>query len=449
MLAKWFGLFDSCKRKPVFSICFLLISSSCQSENTERQSEALLPTTFETIGYRFPYQTPSQEVKALHEQCHKHLNMPDKTKGVQICKDVKEKAPTWLPALYNLAVVESKSGNLKAAGQLLVTALSGDLPTFSIKWKNDKNLENLRKSRFAVDVDNSIEALTRAWRDAIDIGLPLVHWQPPGFSDDEYQRAPPTLLRAGVYLPETSRFIPAGPVTETAIASYLLKTQRQVIVVSARRYPSLNSSLGEVKVQLYDAVTGLSVGDQVSPPKGYEGPNAIELAMDANHVYMRAINSDVSNPELPLSSAWRAMTNKKVAQDITPQIKIVAEGTEVGVLAEEQSENKYRLLFAVGDKNQQWLVSNKSTCAWDTGDFPSPILNHKVEFDDRKGVKITVSEDAGNASAKIHHDGSLLLQLGLQTMLLPSGAASTRQAVALPKGLFLTPPMTEKTCFDL
>ncbi len=344
-------------------------------------------------------------------------------------------------ARYLTVVENSQQGKVAQARDILLSLLKEDLPRYSERWRNSDVLQPLRETEYANEIDQHIDALAARWRDTIVQGLPVLRWRAPGVSGDPFQRAAPQLLRAGMYLPEASRFVPLGPHTTNAIAVLHLPTRQQILVVYGVRYPGLSSGLDEVKVQLYDAVSADAIGLAVRSPHGYEGPQALELASDARGVYMRAINDVASYPDKPLVSDWQVVSGVAAIDGLKPKLRVMAEGSILGI-PEATAMSLSPIILA--QTEAAWRVSLEMGCTWNSGDQPKSILQYSIHHHQQ-----AIAEGAGGASIMVSTQGQLLVQTGQRVSQYPPNARTLEHGKALPEGLVLTDPLVEKECFDL
>lgn len=126
-------------------------------------------------------------------------------------------------ARFNLACAHSRLGELEDAKRELVTLLERDLLRFQGRWRGeeaDADLEALRGSEYAEEIDEAVAALRITYDEVQDEGIPayvygrveLVVPKTEAAGGADPDDAPTTggtsALVAGVYLPAVRRFVP-------------------------------------------------------------------------------------------------------------------------------------------------------------------------------------------------------------------------------------------------
>ena len=119
-------------------------------------------------------------------------------------------------ARYNLACALSRVGDLDEARQELSIVLHRDLRRFQGRWRGeraDPDLDALRGSDHAADIDALVARLRAAYERAHDVGIPAYFYQHRPrwhgtLGESEREHGGTTDLIAGIYLHDVRRFVP-------------------------------------------------------------------------------------------------------------------------------------------------------------------------------------------------------------------------------------------------
>ena len=141
--------------------------------------------------------------------------------------DAIARAPTFDMARYNLVCARALLNtpeSLNQAATDLADLLRRDHPTFAPRWSTDPDLDALRRSAHATDLDALSASLTQTWADVRARGAfgLLVHRRPPKTDDGtpDYQGLDHVAAtRVGVYDPSTGRFFPTAPPIRNIVAA--------------------------------------------------------------------------------------------------------------------------------------------------------------------------------------------------------------------------------------
>ncbi len=228
-------------------------------------------------------------------------------------------APEFALARYNLACALSRLGETEGAAAQLETLLTADLTHYRRRLDDDPDLEALRRSPHLARLHAHIDALLPRWRDAVARGVPAVAWRAAARAEAGKARAR-QLVRAGVLVPETHRFVPLGPRTPGAISALVDPAHERVVVVHGKRIYNGYDPLDGVRVALHPMYgdVGPHAEHAIGSMRAGNAPHRLQIyGTAAGARYRVAVDDDGSVRPF---GAWRDLgpDGARHARDQTP-----------------------------------------------------------------------------------------------------------------------------------
>lgn len=361
-------------------------------------------------------------------------------------------------ARYNLACAESRLGNLDAALEQLTHVLVRDLPRFKRVVHEDQDLGNLRRSPLNEELERRIDKIEKVWGEAMAAGTPAVAWRERSQTMiSEAQGKQGQLLRPGVWMHTTKRFVPAMEIIEDAFSGFVdVERQKGILIVAS---PT---------VDMPPLLEGARVLITPLTPVG-EAPRKAELVQDnLGIIETAATDSGVRVRLNTTKTAWKDLragglvrSDDQTSPD-RPVLKVTPDGSlligfhppgwsnknrsiftpdgrEI-VLQAGQSKGTQHSIFLSPDGGHGVVVAIRMKCT-DEG----PVLHHWIDrFDLQGGNAEGLANADGAAAAQYGRDGALYLQLGEETIRYATPTANSYET--LPEGVMLVPPMRVPTC---
>lgn len=361
-------------------------------------------------------------------------------------------------ARYNLACALSRLDELDEALEQLTYVLVRDLPRFKRAALKDQDLGNLRRSAQGRELERRIKLLEEVWSEAMEAGTPAIAWRERSTTMiSEAQGKQGQLVRPGVWLHGTRRFVPAMEIVEGAFAGLVDVERQQAMIVVATPTVDLPPLFEAVQV----LVTPLS-------PSG-EAPRKADLVMDnLGTIEIHAVDNGVRVRGNSTKSHWRELRASGLVRSETqyipdrPVLRMTPDGSLLVGYHPPGWSHKGRSVFGPGgreyvlqsghavatqhslvfngDQSHAVMVAVRVRCT-DEG----PVLRHWIDrIDLRGGSTEGLANTEGPAAAVYGRDGALYLQIGTETIRYATPTATRYET--LPDGVMLAPPMQKPTC---
>lgn len=361
-------------------------------------------------------------------------------------------------ARYNLACAHSRLGELEESLEQLTHVLVRDLPRFKRAALKDQDLGNLRRSPLGKELERRLELLEEVWAQAMQVGTPSIAWRERSTTMiSEAQGKQGQLVRPGVWIHKTKRFVPAMEIIEDAFAGLVDVERQQAIIVVAKPTVDLPPLFEGVQV----LVTPLS-------PSG-EAPRKADLVMDnLATIEVHAVDNGVRVRGNTTKSHWRELRASGLVRSEAqylpdrPVLRMTPDGSLLIAYHPEGWSHKGRSVFTPSgqeivmqqghhaatqhslvfnaDKSHAVMVAVRMRCT-DEG----PVLRHWVDrLDINAGTAEGLANTEGPAAAVYGRDGALYLQIGTETIRYATPTATRYET--LPEGVMLVPPMQKPTC---
>lgn len=189
----------------------------------------------EPVGYTRPPEPQSKaEHTALGEALRIHRSGDHAASKLALSSIWKE-GPNNSQARYNLACALSLLGEVEEAATHYAELLKEDLPHYRGRLAEDKDLEALRSSpKHSQKLGVLIATLDTRWKQASQGALPMIYWRGPlGAKNSD--------LRAGVWNPETERFIPLGRKVKGSVGAIVDLVNQRSLTLSRRKHKKRKS----------------------------------------------------------------------------------------------------------------------------------------------------------------------------------------------------------------
>jgi len=361
-------------------------------------------------------------------------------------------------ARYNLACAHSRLGDLDAALNEITHVLVRDLPRFKRAVYEDQDLGNLRRSALNDELESRLEKIEKVWAQAMSIGTAGVAWRERSQTMiSEAQGKQGQLLRPGVWVHATKRFVPAMEIVDDAFSGFVDVDKQKGILIVASPTVDVPPLLEGARV----LITPLS-------PSG-EAPRKAELVQDnLGTIEAAATDSGVRVRLNTTKTAWKDLRAGGLVRsdDQTsperPVLKVNPDGSLLIGFHPTGWSHKGRSVFMPGgreivlqsghsianqhsiflntDGSHAVVVAIRMKCT-DEG----PVLHHWIDrLDLGAGSSEGLANADGAAAAQYGRDGALYLQLGSETIRYATPTATTYES--LPEGVMLVPPMKFPTC---
>jgi len=361
-------------------------------------------------------------------------------------------------ARYNLACAHSRLGDLDSALAEITHVLVRDLPRFKRAVHEDQDLGNLRRSALNDELESRLAKIEKVWAEAMSVGTPAVAWRERSQTMiSEAQGKQGQLLRPGVWVHATERFVPAMEIVDDAFSGYVdVEKQKGILIVAS---PT---------VDVPPLLEGARVLISPLTPSG-ESLRRAELVQDnLGTIEASATDSGVRVRLNTTKTAWKDLRAGGLVRSDDqnsperPVLKVNPDGSlligfhpagwshkgrsvfmpggrEV-VLQSGHSIANQHSIFLNGDGSHAVVVAIRMKCT-DEG----PVLHHWVDrIDLNAGTSEGLANADGAAAAQYGRDGALYLQLGSETIRYATPTASNYET--LPEGIMLVPPMKIPTC---
>lgn len=361
-------------------------------------------------------------------------------------------------ARYNLACAHSRLGDLDQALAEITHVLVRDLPRFKRAVHEDQDLGNLRRSALNEELESRLEKIEKVWEQAMKVGTPAVAWRERSQTMiSEAQGKQGQLLRPGVWVNDSERFVPAMEIVDDAFSGFVDVEKGKAIIIVASPTVDVPPLLEGARV----LITPLT-------PAG-EAPRKAELVQD-NLGTIEAAGTD-SGVRVRLNTtktAWRDLRAGGLvrSEDQTsperPVLKVNPDGSLLIAFHPPGWSHKGRSVFMPGgreivmqsghstatqhsiflnpDGKHGVVVAIRMKCT-DEG----PVLRHWIDrIDLETGAAEGLANADGAAAAQYGRDGALYLQIGTETIRYETPTATRYET--LPEGVMLVPPMQKPTC---
>lgn len=361
-------------------------------------------------------------------------------------------------ARYNLACAHSRMGDLEDALEELTHVLVRDLPRFKRAALEDQDLGNLRRSPLNEELKSRLKKLEKVWAQAMEVGTPAVAWRERSQTMiSEAQGKQGQLLRPGVWVDATDRFVPAMEIVEEAFTGFVDVEKQQSVILVAKPTVDLPPLFEGARV----LVTPLS-------PAG-ESPRKAELVQDnLGTIEIAGIDGGVRVRLNTTKTAWRDLRAGGLVRSDDqslperPTLKVTPDGSLLVTFMPPGWSAKNRSVFGPGNREYvlqsgQSVANQKSIILNADGQHAvvvgvrvkctdeGPVLKHWIDrIDLSSGRTEGLAAAEGGAAAVYGRDGALYVQLGTETIRYATPDASTYET--LPEGVMLVPPMQKPTC---
>lgn len=181
------------------------------------------------------------------------------------------KSPSNSRARYNLACALSRLGEVAEAAKHYEILLQEDMPHYRGRLSEDKDLEAVRNSPANYKVLTTLsKELESKWQQESRDALPMIYWR-GGLGGKEGGS-----LRAGVWNPDSQRFLPLGRDIRGSIGALVDLPNRKVLTITRRKhkYKEADEELG--------GSTDYEFAAAVHPLYG-EGPAVFSMKREMAH----------------------------------------------------------------------------------------------------------------------------------------------------------------------
>jgi len=292
----------------------------------------------------------------------------------------------------------------------------------------------------------------------MQVGTPAIAWRERSNTMiSEVQGKQGQLVRPGVWVHKTKRFVPAMEIIEGAFSGLVDVEKQQAMIVVAT--PTVDLPPLFEGVQLL--VTPLS-------PAG-EAPRKADLVIDnLATIEIHAVDNGVRVRANSTKSHWRELRASGLVRSenqTTPDRPVLRMNPDGSLLVAYHPggwSHKGRSVFMPGgqeivmqqghsvatqhslvfnqDKSHAVMVAMRMRCS-DEG----PVLRHWIDrLDLGVGTAEALANTEGPAAAVYGRDGALYLQIGTETIRYATPTATRYEN--LPEGVMLAPPMQKPTC---
>lgn len=361
-------------------------------------------------------------------------------------------------ARYNLACALSRLEDYEGSLEQLTHVLVRDLPRFKRAALKDQDLGNLRRSALGKELERRIELLEDVWAQAMAVGTPAIAWRERSTTMiSEAQGKQGQLVRPGVWVHKTRRFVPAIEIIEGAFSGLVDVERQQAMIVVAT--PT---------VDLPPLFEGVQIIAAPLTPAG-EAPRKADLVMDnLGTIELHAVDNGVRVRGNSTKSHWRELRASGLVRSesqylpdrpvlrLTPDGSLLVayhpdgwshkgrsvftpSGQEIVMQSGHSTATQHSLVFNA-DKSHAVMVAVRMKCT-DEG----PVLRHWIDrLDLGANTAEALANTEGPAAAVYGRDGALYLQIGTETIRYATPTATRYET--LPEGVMLVPPMQQPTC---
>jgi hypothetical protein len=190
----------------------------------------LLIVDLTVLGLPTPASAPSAAARAANREGLVAHRFGDEAKARALFERAVQASPAEGLYRFNLACAEAKMGLLAEASHELARLLREDLPSFAPRLRRDPDLDALRTSTRGRELEQAAAELDDAWPKVARSGVPalllVVDARPPSGVIQT------SLLRAGVYLAQSGRFLPTAPIVPRASGALVDLDRDRTIVAT-------------------------------------------------------------------------------------------------------------------------------------------------------------------------------------------------------------------------
>ncbi|MGZ3453225.1 MAG: hypothetical protein ACXVEF_26720 [Polyangiales bacterium] len=456
---------------------------------------ATLPAPPPTIGLAAMPSSPTKEALDANSEGFKAHKKGDYAASRALFEKALAASPDFALARFNRACALSRLGELAAAATDLRALLEADLRRFAPMLRGDPDLEPLRTSAEGRALDAHVKLLESLWAEARTRGVVAFLWRRVAYTRvtmDGTDWLAPSVLRPGVYLQESKRFVPMTREIEGARAAVVDDTRTSAVFLTSLASTSLGCGVvcpGEVdrkvRIASFDGRDDGAAKWIAAPVM--EGWNGLELVLRpmpfgalareepsvGSMPWHRFSIEGESIESAPVSAGPRWAYNYRGLQRLFPRtasgISATAKelttkaGTHVALEKEHQflkipptrdGERPFpqRSVLASPDGRLVVVVSNIDQCRCfldEKNPGPSEVLAHAVSLvEPSSGRSWLLDAGDGMGDALFDASGALYVQTGetLKTWSLATGAADPVSEPVMSGVLLATPTGIRHSC---
>jgi|GEM_PF-2366453 len=413
--------------------------------------------SLEELGWdEVPDEPPRHAFRANTEGLRSHERGDWAASSASFAEAVRD-FPDYDLARYNLACAYARLGRLDQSLEALTQVLERDFPRFLRRALEDGDLQRLRRSGLGEELEWRIERIEEAWRRGLRAGVAAVAWRKLTRSHiAKAQDNQGQLLRPGVWIDETQRFLTMMELYEGVHTTFVDPVHRQAVVLTAERTEDVPPLFDDPRLYVV--------------PLDHIGDTPYETRLewdDLRTIELHATRSGVRFRLNRYKTAWQVLDAAGVTRDqqgspsrpvmfVTPDGSVLTdpmpEGWSVknrtvtmpdGRTVRIQSIHSISNLRSVqlsADGRQAVVVGVRAKCGKDGSD-----LRHAVDWIDVEGRRANaLAHGDGAAAAMFGPDGALYVQSDRETRRYEDPRSDRH--ITLPDGVLLAPPMRWPTC---
>lgn len=368
-----------------------------------------------------------------------------------------ELSPDHDMARFNLACALAKLGELEAARAELSTLLHRDLLRFQERWrgaKADTDLDTLRESKHAPEVDALVQRLRDAYDEAHDHGIPAyLYARPPvpaetDFAGGVVTRGSSSLI-AGAWLHDAKRFV---PLVRGGTATLLDLPRRRAL----RANVSLAEQHCDYAVYAKEELLSTSPDPAVQPEGEMRPPK--DASADDDEYYGEPTSAVLTFASYdPLTPEGGSASPVHVAIDLTAEGGRFYAAAPPGYALSRRTltvpgradaiklDGLYQQIFVPAAAEAPVLVlQRRFEVDTDSYDYDSIYDSTVTRVDVATGKTERLAHGDGNAWVVIAPDDSVFIELEGKTQRWPTLDAATPEPT-MP-GLHLAPALGDPSC---
>lgn len=252
------------KRALVFGLAITVAGCRCNSDpstkpvTTEKDEDVIVPALpTSDIGMR---DVPTATSNTQWDDALDKYGKGDFSGARRVLVDLVKLAPDFQKGRWKLALAHAKVGAFDDAAKELSRLLAEDYRDYQARIGRENDLATFRASPAGLAIRRRSQEIEAAYNDAAARGLRTFMWK--GWAERGNLALHTDVLRLGVFLPDTKRFVPLTPSVESAYAIAVDDDATTEVVVDFQMNP-VNGSGGAVGQRIDRC--GISVGTFANP----------------------------------------------------------------------------------------------------------------------------------------------------------------------------------------